>query len=236
VLALQTGAAFRVVRQPIMRLSDERPVGWEMLSRGPAGIFEMPRDFFRLALEHKLLTQVDLHCLDGCIRAALDLGELSRRHVNLFPSTLLDVPIGRIIDMFPRGSAAASFCIEISEQQFIGEPSLLREQVRALKGAGIRVAIDDVGFGRSSLETLILLEPDVVKIDRAGAFSARDADMERSLRRMVGVVASMESEAVAEGIESREDLELLREIGVTLGQGVLWGDPVGASGNGKRRT
>jgi len=227
VLALQDETAFRVLRQPILRLSDESPVGWEMLSRGPAGICEMPRDFFRVALERNVLTQVDQHCLKSCIRAALELSEPTCCHVNVFPSTLLEVPIQRIIELFPRPTAGLTFCLEISEQQFVGEPSLLRGQVRALKEAGIRIAIDDVGFGRSSLETLILLEPDLVKIDpRFVSAASGDADMERSLRRMVDAIASMGSDSVAEGIASREDLDLVRGMGVRFGQGFLWGDPV----------
>lgn len=225
-LALRSGTAFRVLRQPIMRLRDETAVGWEMLARGPEGVFEMPRDFFRVALERDILTQVDLHCLKSCIRAASQLPEGSCCHVNMFPATLHDVPIEQLIELFPRPTASLSFCVEISEQQFIGEPSLLRRHVRALREAGIRVAIDDVGFGRSSLETLILLEPDSVKIDpRFVRAVSRDADIERSLRRMVGVITSMGSESVAEGVESREDLELLLEIGVNFGQGFLWGQP-----------
>lgn len=224
--ALQAGTAFRVVHQQIVRLSDGSVVGHEMLTRGPPGIFEMPRDFFRVALERNIRTQVDLHCLKACIHAAAELPQPSRCHVNVFPSTLLDVPARRIVELFPRWSTGRRFCVEISEQQMIGEPSLLRSHVRALQEAGILVAIDDVGFGRSSLETLILLEPDLVKIDESFVHGAsRDAGKERSLRRMVDVVASTESELVAVGVESLEDIELLLEIGVPLGQGGLWGAP-----------
>jgi EAL domain-containing protein (putative c-di-GMP-specific phosphodiesterase class I) len=144
-------------------MSDDSVVVHEMLTRGPPGIFEMPRDFFRVALERNIRTQVDLHCMEACIRAAPELPRLSRCHVNVFPSTLLAVPANRIIDLFPGSSAGRRFCVEISEQQMIGEPSLLRNQVRALQEAGILVAIDDVGFGHSSLETLILLEPDIAE-------------------------------------------------------------------------
>jgi EAL domain-containing protein (putative c-di-GMP-specific phosphodiesterase class I) len=226
VSALQTGTSFRVVRQPILRLIDESIVGWEMLSRGPQGIFEMPRDFFRVALEHNILSRVDLQCLAACLRAAPDLPALSCCHINLFPSTLLEVPSERLLELFPRRPAGLRLCIEISEQQLIGEPSVLRGQVRALKAAGILVAIDDVGFGRSSLETLILLEPDLVKIDpKFTQGVARNTGRERSLRRLVAVVGAMGSELVAEGIETRDDLEILLEVGVPFGQGFLWGRP-----------
>jgi EAL domain-containing protein (putative c-di-GMP-specific phosphodiesterase class I) len=115
----------------------------------------------------------------------------------------------------------------VSEQQFIGDPACLRSPVQALHRAGVQVAIDDVGFGRSSLETLILLEPDVVKVDkRIVKGAARDRSKEQMLRRLVKVVGAMGGGLVAEGIENREDLDLLREIGVQRGQGFLWGKPV----------
>lgn len=226
VRELQGETAFQVLRQPILRLSDESVVGWEMVARGPAGIFEMPRDFFRLALERNILTQVDLNCLRACIRRALELPATSCCHVNVFPSTLLETPLERLVELFAQRSAALRFCIEISEQHLIGEPSLLRDHVRGLKEAGIRVAIDDVGFGRSSLETLILLEPDLVKIDPEFVHgTSRDAGKARSLRRMVGVVEALGSELVAEGVESGEDLKILLELDVPYGQGSLWGLP-----------
>jgi len=222
--ALRRGNPFRIVRQALVRLEDETVAGWELLARGEPGPFEMPSDFFRAALEENLLTLVDLECLKAALLAARELGPGERCHVNLFPSTLLDTPHERLIELFSRDGPR--FCVEISEQQFIGEPGILREAVTALKAAGIEVAIDDVGFGRSSLETLILLEPDVVKIDRKLVHGvAGDPGVERTLRSLIGVARAIGSGLVAEGIETREDLELVRSAGVAYGQGFLWGEP-----------
>jgi diguanylate cyclase (GGDEF)-like protein len=222
--------AFRVLRQPILRLSDESVIGWDLTPLGPAGTFESARDFFRLALERKILTQVDLHCLRTCIAHARELPGSSRCHVHVFPSTLIETSCACLSKLFSPPLADHRFCIEISEQHMIGDPALLRDHVRVLKDAGILVALDDVGFGRTSLETLILLEPDLVKIDQAFVHrSARDSGQTRWLRRMIDVVASLGSELVADGIESAEDLALLLELGVACGQGPLWGEPAQSS-------
>ena len=130
------------------------------------------------------------------------------------------------MDLLATADEAMTFCIEISEQQFIGDPACLRDRVAAFKEKGIEVSIDDVGFGRSCLESLIILEPDVVKIDRVCVNGAsKDPDKRRLLLRLVKVSRALGAENVAEGIESREDLALLRDYGVRYGQGWLWGKP-----------
>ena len=88
------------------------------------------------------------------------------------------------------------------------------------------VAIDDVGFGRSCLESLILLEPDIVKIDKRCVMGiSRDRTLVRQLKRILKVAESLGTEVVAEGIETNEDLEVLKQLGVAYGQGYVWGKP-----------
>jgi len=226
---LRRGDCFRAVSMPLLRLTDESLVGYEILSRGPAGAFEMPDDLFRVSCEHNLLTIVDLRCLKTCLSAAQNEARYNREkrfHVNLFPSTIIDTPIDRLLTLFPPELKKGNYCIEISEQQFIGDPAYLRDHVAALKEEGILVAIDDVGFGRSSLESLIILEPDIVKIDRKYVSGiADDPSKARLLRRLVKVVDALGADLVAEGIERREELELLIDVGVPFGQGWYWGKP-----------
>lgn len=221
--SLQGEGALQIVRHPILRLTDEAVVGWELMPRAPAGAFQLPRDFFRLALERNMLPQVDLLCLRACTREARELPVSSACHVNVFPSTLIEIPAARLVELFAEQGHAVRFCVELGEPYFVGDPALLLDQVRALKEAGVQVAIDDVGFGRSSLETLILLEPDVVKLDAHFVQrTLRQRGKEASLQRMVDVVASLGSELVADGIESRKDLERLLDLGVSYGQGPRW--------------
>jgi diguanylate cyclase (GGDEF)-like protein len=223
---LRKGDCYRAAKHPIIRLDDETQVGYELLVRGPTGPFSMPYDFFRVAIENNILTRVDLLCLKTVVSAAQTLEAGSRFDVNLFPSTIIDTPIDRLLSMFPEDKAIGTFCVEISEQQFIGDPSYLKEHTAALQKAGVLVAIDDVGFGRSSLESLILLEPDVVKVDiKYVAGIANDMQKQRLLRRLIGVVQALGAELIAEGVETREDMEVVKEMGVQYAQGYLWGYP-----------
>jgi diguanylate cyclase (GGDEF)-like protein len=225
VAQLCDSSQFRTVYQPIMDLNNEKIAGYEVLTRGPDGAFESPADFFRICIENNILTTVDLQCLQLCLEDAPNIGRNMRLHVNLFPSTLLETPVENLIKLFPQERNGTTYCLEISEQQFITEPGYLREAINALKQAGILVAIDDVGFGRSSLETLILLEPDLVKVDRKYVSGISvEPSKARLLRRLANVAKSLGAEIVAEGIEDRNDLPLLKEMGINYGQGFLWGD------------
>jgi len=83
-----------------------------------------------------------------------------------------------------------------------------------------------VGFGRSCLESLIVLQPDVIKLDKRLVNNiSHDKSQKEMLRRLLSVVESLHTKIIAEGIETREDLETLKELGVSYGQGFLWGQP-----------
>lgn len=216
---------FRTVYQPIIDLATDQVAGFELFTRGPDGAFENPGDLFRVCIENNILTTVDLQCLKLCMDMSTDIAENMRVHVNLFPSTILDTPIESLIEIFPKNKGGRTYCVEISEQQFIGDPTFMREHVQKLRSAGVLVAIDDIGFGRSSLETLIFLEPDVIKVDRTYVTGiAEDKGKVRLLKRLTNVAKSLGAEVVAEGVERREDLPILQELGIHFAQGFLWGE------------
>lgn len=223
---LSRGKHLQIVKQPIMRLSDDSPVGYEFLSRYSNAIYEMPDNFFRICSERNILTAVDHFCLRGAVAASSELPPYLRFHLNVFPTTLLSVPIHHLLETFPSPLPAGTFCLEISEQQIIGDPSYLLEPVRALREAGLLIAIDDVGFGSSCLESLVLLEPDVLKIDKRCVIGiARHPERATHLRRYLEIARTLAAEIVAEGVETADDLAVLRDLGVELAQGFYWGQP-----------
>jgi diguanylate cyclase (GGDEF)-like protein len=225
LLLLQSNP-FRAVRQPICRLEDGVPVGYEFLTRSRIEGFENPDDFFRVSSETNLVTLTDHQCFKTCVEAGASLPAEIRRHLNLFPSTLIDLPVGQLLEAIPASCPKSSYCVEISEQQIIGDPSYLSEPVKKLKGFGILIAVDDVGFGRSCLESLILLEPHILKIDKKCVKGiAEDEARARSLTRLLKIAEDLGTEVIAEGIETEADLERLKGLGVKYGQGFLLGKP-----------
>ena len=223
---LSRGRHILTVKQPIFDLRDESPIGYEFLSRYSHNSVEMPDNFFRVCSERNILTLVDHACLRSAVGVAMDLPPYARFHLNIFPTTLLAVPVQHLLDLFPKPIPAGTFCLEISEQQIIGDPSYLLPVVHALREAGILIAIDDVGFGSSCLESLVLLQPEIVKIDKRCVIGVdRDPARRQQLARYVNVARTLGCEIVAEGIETAAELAIVRSLGVDYGQGYLWGKP-----------
>lgn len=210
----------------IRHLDDGRLIGHEALIRGPPGYFAMPSDLFRAAFERNVLTTLDLRALRTSLARFRETTWGGWYHLNVFPSTLLDTPTERILPMLAVNGAREGICLELSEQQFLGDPTALRGRIGELREAGCRIAIDDVGFGRTSIEALLLLEPDIVKVDRRCIRSiSTDVGERRRLERLLAMLRAVGTVVIVEGIESAEQLRALREMGVRYGQGYLWGRP-----------
>lgn len=192
----------------IRRLSDEQVVGREVFIRCADRLSRLPEDF---------------------LLSLLEVGPASlplvRTYVGMSPFTLTRVPLARLVEPIPP-EARGNCYIEISQQKILGDPSYLIPPVRRLKEMGLRIAMDETGFGRTSLESLILLSPDLLRIDRKDVRGvSRSPGRQRSLARLVRTAEALEAEVVADGIENRDDLRALRETGVRYGHGPLWDEP-----------
>ena len=226
VRELLRGDVLEAVAQPIVNLVDGRIVSHEMLIRGPQGPLHRPDNLFRFCQEQDILQALDLRCLKQCVATAR-AGGLSRYHVNIMPATLLQTPVTELVRVLRGANGSRGHCVlEISEQQLLSDPSVLVGPVRDLQAAGVQIAIDDVGFGNSCLEGLVMLQPQVMKIDKRMVKGLdEDADLRRSLNRLLLVAEALGAEVVAEGIETIAEHDVLLELGVRLGQGFLFGKP-----------
>ncbi len=226
--ALLRGNVLEVFSQPIVNLLDGRIVSQEMLIRGPEGPLKSPDALFRYCQEKDILTAVDLRCLKKCARVASSMvpGGAARYHVNIMPATLLQTPVDELIRVLQVNGDYGHCCLELSEQQLLGDPAVLQPRVRSLQEAGIRIAIDDVGYGMSHLENLLMLNPQVMKVDKRLVLGlAGDDEMRQTLARLLKLADVLGAEVVAEGIEDADDYRVLLEMGVRFGQGYLFGMP-----------
>ncbi|MBI4394969.1 MAG: diguanylate cyclase, partial [Candidatus Omnitrophica bacterium] len=223
---VRSGKSFYVVKQPIFRLKDKHVIGYEFLSRSSVEVFKNPGDFFRLGSEYNILGIVDHHCFRNCIRTAAELTSGIKKHINVYPSTLVEIGAKYLLDEFPPEANLRDFCIEISEELIVANPANLIKPIQELRRSGLAIAIDNVAFGKSSLESLVLLEPDMVKVDKKWIIGlSKDKDRMRALERMLKVARALETTIIAEGIETQEDLKVLKSLGISHGQGFLLATP-----------
>ncbi len=225
------GTETRAAAQAIFRVADEAIVGCELLIRGTVGPLSLPRDFEQLysSADPRVLHFVDRHCLYTCADA---VQQIPRRrvqvNVNLFPSTLLAMGADAVADRLFAASPTTLWCVELSEHLCVDDPVALAAAVERLRLRGIRIAVDDVGFGNSSLEGILRLAPDILKIDRRFVTGVTDdptTSRRDALRRIVALAGALGAELIAEGVETRADLVPLAELGVHYAQGWLWGRP-----------
>jgi diguanylate cyclase (GGDEF)-like protein len=221
-----TSDQVRVAHQPIVNLKSLAPVATELLVRG-AGVLERPADLFRSAQLHGVLRHVDLVCLNACLNAALKLESTIMAHLNVYPSTLLSVDADYFVERVPNLPDRKRICLELCEQEIVGDPIYLQETVRKMRSLGFKIGLDDVGFGRTCLESLVLLEPEIVKIDRRFVDGvSKDTVKRRQLERTIRVAQTLGAVIVVEGVEQIEDANVCRDLGADQGQGYLWGKPV----------
>ena len=223
---LVAGEKFYTASQPVYDLKSMTKVGFELLSRLDHEGYSSPEAFLLVARNARILGVVDYACMKTCLGTLKDVFVTRKIHINVFPSTLVGVPVEHLLRELTSVGRNITLCLEINEQQILGDPNYLLPCITRLKSAGILIALDDYGFGHSSVETLVLLEPDIVKIDRKIINGiAKDARKTNNLKRLLRVIESCKATVIAEGIETAEDLEILRGLGVTYGQGYLMGKP-----------
>ncbi len=227
-----------VAFQPIVSLDGHRIVGAEALARwshrergsiGPAAFIPIAED---AGLIDELGTQVlrdAVNQANGWAKDGLVSGGFPI-HVNVSAKQLhgraIVADVGGILDGLP---GEVTVLLELTESVIMSQDEGPRAVLRELRDAGARIGIDDFGTGYSSLAYLSQLPADMVKLDRQ--FVSRLDDVRSS--RVAGIVVALGEtlgmEVVAEGVETPSEEAALRELGVRLAQGYLFGKPMPAT-------
>lgn len=217
---LEPGAVVPVF-QPVVRLSDGHVIGYEALARMPhAATIRPPHDWFALAETVGLRVDLEMACW-AAVAAVGAPPDDAMLFVNTSPVTLMD----RRLEVL-RPSLPERLVLELTEQDAVSDYELLKTRLESWSNGGVRLAIDDTGAGYSSLQHVLELAPEFLKLDRS---LIENIDHERSRRALVWSLVAFAREVgatvIAEGVERREELAVLREAGVHLAQGFLLGEP-----------
>ncbi len=117
-------------------------------------------------------------------------------------------------------------CLALSAKTMLPSPLCLLEPIRELKKQGIKIALTDVGFGHSSLEFLLYLDPDYIKLDRTLTYNiSTNNDNQKCIRTLIEMVSRMPVQLIAHGIENESELTALTALGIHFGQGPLLDGP-----------
>jgi EAL domain-containing protein (putative c-di-GMP-specific phosphodiesterase class I) len=216
--------------QPIVDIENQQVMGWEGLSRGPRGSeLELPLVLFGRAGRHGLTEELERSCRRQGFVDWEAFGAPGRLFMNTVPATIRDTSfLGRgVLDYLGPRLSPRFVTLEITERQVIENLSLYREAMHSFLDLGFSFAIDDVGAGYSGLETVAALRPNYLKIDMS---LVRDVHQKKVSQQVVKAILDMGegigATIIAEGIQTPEEAEALRTVGVRYGQGYLFGRPV----------
>jgi EAL domain-containing protein (putative c-di-GMP-specific phosphodiesterase class I) len=230
----------RLYYQPIVTLDGEGIAGVEALVRWqhPQRGLVPPDEFIGLAEARGLIVEIGEWVLrEACRQAArwvtagaggtplhmsVNVSAVQLAHGARFVAFVADT-------LRASGLDPASLVLEITESALMGNAETVLEVLTELKALGVRLAIDDFGTGYSSLAHLKRFPVDVLKVDRSFiAGLGRHPEDSAIVASILGLTHALGIVAVAEGVETPEQLGALQRLGCEFGQGFLWSRPVPA--------
>ena len=221
-----------VAYQPIIEAVGEEVSGFEALVRWdhPARGRVSPDKFIPLAEECGLIPRIGTWVLETALEEASHWPDSVRIAVNLSPIQFNDPNIVETIsNALARTSVRANRLeLEITEGVFLAEGDTTDETFARLKDLGVRLALDDFGTGYSSLGYLKKAPFDKIKIDQSFVRGAASTTSRNSaiIRAIVSLAESLNMDTCAEGVETHDDLHLIRELGCSHVQGYIFGKPL----------
>ncbi|MEZ8023405.1 EAL domain-containing protein [Vibrio sp. 1F255] len=227
---------FEPFYQPIIDLESGSTIGAETLARWitDEGVIS-PLEFIPLAEESGLIDDIGkqiLHksCRDTAI--AIESGKWSKDfsiHVNLSVDQLSESGFVEQVKGTLRDTnlPASNLTLEITESRIVDNDPTIIDNMLTLKALGISIAIDDFGTGYSSLAYLHKLPFDCLKIDRSFVSKLDKENLDSSIvAAIVNITKGFKVSLVAEGVETQQQAELLKQLQCPLAQGFLYSRPV----------
>ncbi len=219
-----------IVFQPIIRINTGELFGYEALTRPPPHSgFSSPGELFSAVADSSLFTKFEIMCCERAVQAFAELDLPGRLFLNLSPATVIEAQAGSqraLRFLRSAGIDPGRIIVELTEIHRASDVERLGDALMALRELGAAVAIDDLGQGFSSLWLWSKLHPEMVKVDMHFVQGVhRDPIKFQFLRAIQQIADSCGCRLIAEGIEDKSDLLVLRDMGVALGQGFVIAKP-----------
>lgn len=205
-----------VAYQPVVNLRSGQVQGVEALSRFPGQPPVGPDRWFRDAASVGLGVDLELLAVRRALTAFESLPAEQYLSLNVSPAVVLSPTLAREFEGLPLDRVV----FEITEHAEVTDYAELNAALRRYRVRGLRLAVDDAGSGFASLRHILRIAPDIIKLDIS---LTRDIDRDAVLRALSYSLSSfasaIDATVVAEGVEREEELQALRFLGVTYGQG-----------------
>lgn len=226
---------FTAVYQPILRISDNQIAGFEALVRWnhPEKGVVSPAEFIPIMEKQSLIAELTRHMLSEALH---QLALWQVQHPQLFMSVNLSAQdiqtpafvrhLARLIvdyDLTP-----TNVVLEITETELLVDWQQAASTLSSLRALGVRLALDDFGTGYSSLSYLNRIQADKLKIDRSFISGASNHRDDKVLLAMITMGQALGMSVIAEGIETYEQLALMKSLGCDYYQGFLTARPMPA--------
>ncbi len=223
-------SAVSTVFQPVVDLETREIFGYEALTRGPKDTrFEMPGPMFALSDRAGVAADLDRLCRSTALRLWQQESGQGKVFVNVLPGALadpawLDGGLDALVDGVD--VRLEDLVLEISERAADSQIEHFASLVEELKDHGVGVALDDVGTGYATLATLEKVRPHFLKIDATVVRDIHENLIKQELISSLVLIAEKIGAAViAEGVETDEEAEALKDAGARYGQGYLFAEP-----------
>ena len=211
--------------QPIVSWSGKSVFGYEALVRCPHPQIPHPGALLEAAERLDRIHELGRVIRGRVAEAAAESPDIKNLFVNLHSHDLLDEEL--FSPSAPLSKIAKRVVLEITERASLDEVKDLRTRTIRLRGLGFRLAVDDLGAGYAGLTSFAQLEPEVVKLDMSLVRNVHQEPTKRKLvNSMAGLCRDLGMTVLAEGVETKEERDVLAELGCDLLQGYLFGKPV----------
>lgn len=217
--------------QPIIDICDNTIYGYETLARGVKedGSLMYPDTLFSKSKRNDYNFKLDRLCRESALKTAATKKVTQKVFINFIPTSVYDpefclnstVKWAKQLEFDP-----SQIVFEVVETEQIKDQVHLKSILEYYRSKGFKIALDDVGEGYSTLNMLIELKPDIIKIDRNIINNIDKDDFKKSVYKALFNLAKEQNITVlAEGVETVYELETLKEIGVDLVQGYYYAKP-----------
>ena len=220
------------VFQPIVSLTDASIHAHEALIRGPMGTtLHTPDALLRAAAQECLGFEFEYTSVEAALRRWSRTDVPGRLFVNMSAAVLTQLVRTRDPEHLLKligslGIVPRMLVLEITEHERIEDMDDFAAVVAEVRAGGVSLALDDFGDGRSSLRLWSQLKPEVVKIDKYFTRNiSQHGDKLKTIQALQQIADIFGTSLVAEGIETKEDLRVLRDLGIAYGQGYFLGHP-----------